>query len=102
MTTLRVEELEVYRLGSRQLEEFVRRTYPELKEYAFRHEHPLDGIPEGAHFQFLVEPMLQPEDDEDWCESLEQGHPKCNSLLLDKLCADGHLPPGRCFVEVDW
>ncbi len=92
---LKVHREVVITVGYRDLERFAVEWYPFLAGYSFVATQEC-GNDSSHRFNLSGRPLSQ-NDLTEWAKGNIN-----NWLLLDKLCADGHIEPGTYIVEVSW
>ncbi len=94
----KVEYIEV---NSNELDNFVHENYKWAKNYEFV---PMEECGNDSSHSFTVKGQLDDSDLEEWEEfKRKNGYLAYqNSLVLNKLCADGFIEPGEYLVNVCW
>lgn len=81
------------------LNDYVRRVYPFLKNYHFVAVQECGNDTDHRFEAGGWDPNL---DEAEWAEARRNGFIYTNSLLLDRLAYDGHISPGTYVVRVSW
>ncbi len=84
-----------------EVERFTMEKYPFIKDYEFA---CVQESGNDTSYTFNVNGKLDKWDLEDWDKIKSSGtvHNYRNRLVLNKLCADGHIEPGEYLIKVSW
>jgi hypothetical protein len=87
----------VFEMTVVELEDFVDQTYPFLGVYDFV---SLEECAKNTCTHFTVTGVTDKMDEREWDKLVtDNGELKNNTLLLNRLCAEGHLQPGEYLIR---